>query len=82
MQHLKVNQMVNWLVEIGLLEVIEYKNKTYKRPTDTGKKLGMYIEHEVTLYSEYDLVLYKKVAQKFIIDNFNILLDYLNKVGK
>lgn len=77
MKKLKVTEMVNWLISIDFLEIAEYKGKKYKRPTKTGQKMGMYVEHEVTPYREYDLVLYKRETQEFIIDNFESLLEFL-----
>ncbi len=77
MKKLKVSEMCDWLISIGLLEIVEYNGIKYKRPTKIGNKMGMYVEHVVTPYREYDLVLYKKETQEFIIDNFEGLLEFL-----
>ena len=42
------------------------------------KNIGMYVEHRIGPYGEYDITLYKKTAQKFIIDNFESLLEFIN----
>ena len=41
----------------------------------------MYVEHRMGMYGAYDIVLYNKNAQEFIIDNFESLLDYIRKVN-
>ena len=39
----------------------------------------MYIEHRIGTHGDYDIILYKKEAQKFIIDNFDNLLEFITK---
>ncbi len=74
---LKVSEICDWLISLGFLEKVEYKGIMYKRPTELGNKMGMYVEHQVTPFREYDIVLYKNEMQKFIMDNFENLLEFL-----
>lgn len=78
-EHLKVTQMMNWLISIDLLEVVTVGGKTKKIPTDIGKKLGIYLKHQVTLEREYDQLYYSKTSQMFIINNFEHLLKYIKE---
>ena len=77
MEKLKVTEMCNWLIEIGLLQVIEENGHKLKRPTEKGQNMGMTIEHVVNEFREYDLVSYSEDVQKYIITNFKSLWKYL-----
>ena len=78
MEKLKVNDICNWLINIGLLMEGTLYDKKVKRPTEKGKILGMYTEHRIGSYGEYDIILYKQNAEKFIIKNLDDLIDYIN----
>lgn len=78
MYKLKSSEVTDWLLSIGLLEVKGSDSKL-KIPTELGCKMGMYLEHRIGAYQSYDIVIYKKSMQEFIIDNFEELLDFLNK---
>ena len=76
---LKATDVCNWLISIGLMIEGTLYGRKVKRPTETGISIGMYLEHRFGAYGEYDNILYKKSAQKFIIDNFDCLLEFLNQ---
>ena len=78
MKKLKATEVCNWLMNIGLMMEATLYDKKVKRPTEKGKNIGMYVEHRIGPYGEYDITLYKKTAQKFIIDNFESLLEFIN----
>lgn len=77
MINLKVTEACNWLVSIGLLKEVEKNGRKIKLPTASGEKIGMYTEHRTKETSEYDIVLYKKSAQEFILDNLPSLLEFI-----
>ena len=79
MAKLKATDVCKWLISIGLLEEYLLNSKKYKRPTENGKNMGMYLEHRIGKYGEYNIVIYKREAQEFIIDNFESLIDFINK---
>ena len=79
MTKLKVSEVCNWLINIGLMMEGTLYGKKVKRPTEKGIIIGMYIEHRIGTYGDYDIILYKKGAQKFIIDNIENLLEFINK---
>ena len=37
----------------------------------------MYLEHVIKNNREYDIVLYNREAQQFIIDNFSSMIDFI-----
>lgn len=79
MANLKGSDICLWLMSIGLLCEIEHGSKKVKVPTDKGRSMGMITEHRITMYKEYDIVLYDRNMQEFIIDNFEYLLEFINK---
>lgn len=79
MKNLKTTDVTKWLMNIGLLEEVLFNDKKRKKPTDLGKSMGMYIEHRVGMHGGYDIVIYKRNMQEFIIDNFENLLDFINQ---
>lgn len=79
MSNLKATTVCEWLISMGLMTEVDINGKKRKIPTDEGIKMGMYVEHRIGLYSNYDIVLYPRQMQEFIIDNFNSLLEFINK---
>lgn len=79
MTKLKATEVCNWLISIGLMMEGTLYDKKVKRPTEKGKIIGMYVEHRIGTHGDYDIILYKKGAQKFIIDNIESLLEFINK---
>lgn len=70
-----------WLVDTGMLSVIEIKGKKHKRPTANGEAIGISCEKKQGQYGEYYAVFYNEDAQHFIIDNFEGILDYSRSNG-
>lgn len=68
----------SWLVDTGMLSIVEIKGKKHKRPTANGEAIGISSEKRQGQYGEYYAVLYNEDAQHFIIDNFEGILDYSN----
>lgn len=79
MSKLKTTNITNWLIDIGILFETEINDKKYKLPTKMGEDIGLYIEERMGYNGEYYIVEYPKQSQKFIIDNFEGLIDYINK---
>lgn len=78
MKNLKSTDICDWLVSIGLLKEVEFNGRKRKRPTELGIDSGISVEHVIAANSEYDLVVYDKNMQIFIVDNFESLLDYMH----
>ena len=76
---LKATDITNWLVNLGILIEKEINGKKYKLPTETGKSIGLYIEERIGYNGGYYIVQYPKQSQEFIIDNFENLIEFVNK---
>lgn len=73
---LKVTDIINWLVVAGLLEYkINAEGKATKFPTSAGADLGIGIETRSGFHGTYTTVLYNQIAQKFIIDNIEAIVE-------
>lgn len=81
MSNLRAVDVVKWLIKIGVLTEVELNGKKTKVPTTLGKSMGVYLEHRVRLNYEYDAVVYKRIMQEFIIDNFYEMLEFINKLN-
>ena len=81
MNNLKTVDVVKWLISISVLAVVEVNGKNVKVPMAMGKSMGIYLKHRTILNNEYDVVIYKRNMQEFIIDNFYVMLEYINKLN-
>jgi hypothetical protein len=75
MKRLYATAITNWLVDIGLLEVIQINNKTYRNPTSEGLKYGITQEQRMGANGAYYINLYNEGAQRFILDNLQTVID-------
>lgn len=70
----------NWLLNLQLLEaVVQPNGKTRKLPTEQGKELGILVEERTSQYGTYTTVLFSSVAQQFIYDNLEAIIDFKNE---
>lgn len=77
---LKATSVTSFLVEIGMLEVVQCENgKNAKLPTKDGESIGISIEKRQTQYGSYLLARYNESAQRFIFDNIDAIIEYNNK---
>ena len=73
--------VTTWLVEIGMLNGIEdVTGKKSKRPTAEGNELGISVEERMGQNGPYQVVIYNKSAQKFIVDNVFAILEHYKRV--
>ncbi len=76
MKQLNYKQLTGWLISIGaLIEQATPDGKKQKRPTDVGKQLGISVETRNGMHGEYQVVLYNKNAQSFILDNIEAIIS-------
>ncbi len=68
--------LTKWLLCLGLIEEIEINNTRIKRPTDSGKEMGIVLEERQGQYGSYYVILYNRDAQQFIIDNIEAILSF------
>lgn len=76
MKRLKPTSITSWLVQMNLLEVIHIsEHKTAKRPTPEGAASGILIEERSSSNGPYQIVLYNKNMQQFILDNLDAIIE-------
>ena len=78
MRKLKLNSVSSWLVDKGFLKVLHDRSgKSFRRPTDEGKVLGIYTCELISKDNRpYTAVLYNRQAQQFIADNIGEIIEY------
>lgn len=80
MKQLSYRQLTAWLIGINALaEQPTVNGKTQKRPTETGRQLGISLETRNGMSGEYQVVVYNKDAQMFILDNIGAIISLENK---
>lgn len=85
MKKLKATQITSWLLKKGYLdEKIHEDGKKFKILTDKAKEIGMTKKTVENSYGRiYDINLYSRKAQEFILNNLNkIILDEFNIFSK
>lgn len=78
MKDLKSTDITRWFENIGFLTKTTIEGKTQKIPTELGREMGLFTESRQGMYRNYEVVLYKRKMQEFIIDNFESLLEFKN----
>ena len=80
MKQLSYRQLTTWLISINALtEQPTVNGKAQKRPTETGRQLGISLETRNGMSGEYQVVVYNKDAQVFILDNIGAIIALENK---
>ena len=69
-------QITDWLVEVGMLKLVENVAGTQRRPTESGKKMGISVESRIGQSGPYQVVLYSAEAQRFIMDNVDAIMAF------
>ena len=47
-------------------------------PSELGEQLGIFLEHRTGVHGEYDVVMYNREAQQFILDNLDSLIAFVH----
>ncbi|MBQ8496921.1 MAG: hypothetical protein IJ489_05630 [Clostridia bacterium] len=69
----------DWLVDLGLLEVIALPNgENKKMPTQRGNQMGIFTEERTGIRGKYIAVLFSSQAQQFIYDNIEAVVETKN----
>lgn len=82
MKNIPAKVISDWLAAMGLIEVyMSTDGKERKRPTADGQSLGIISEERISHNgSLYRATLYSRRAQQFIIDNFDGVLAFYERV--
>ena len=75
-------QITDWLVEVGMLKLVENVAGTQRRPTESGKKMGISVESRIGQSGPYQVVLYSAEAQRFIVDNVDGIMAFASDKEK
>lgn len=73
-ERLKVRALTEWLLYIGVLQVISIDGHSLKLPSKIGPELGILIEDRQSDHGAYSITLYNIEAQRFIIDNLHAIV--------
>lgn len=77
MAQLKYRSILSWLLDINMLEIVAGPSgNDVKRPTVQGQEHGISIERRTTPSGTYDLVIYNRNAQQFILNNMKTIAEY------
>lgn len=77
MHKLTYTKLTEWLVSRGILEECECGEMQGKKvPTELGGQLGISVEKRSGIYGEYNVVVYNRDAQSFILDNIDSLCAF------
>ena len=68
--------LTKWLISLGLIEEAMVNETKLKRPTESGREIGILLEERRGQYGNYFVVLYNRDAQQFIIDNIEAMLTF------
>ena len=80
MTKLKLRSITDWLCSIELLAIQTGANgSNVKRPTARGEELGISTEVRLGYVGRYTVILYNRIAQQFIVDNIEAIIDINNR---
>ena len=74
---LKATDLTDWLVGMGILEIVQLGGKNNKMPSDVGREIGISVERRQGADGEYCVALYDLEAQRFIVDNIHALVKVI-----
>lgn len=79
MGKLSYSGIVEWLVEIGMMEEADMPDgKKTKRPTTIGRENGISVEERLGTGGAYQVVVYNRAAQQFVVDNLDAIIAAKN----
>lgn len=77
---LKATAVFQWLTDVGILEMVTKPDgKNARIPTDAGFGIGIETEVRTGQSGEYEVILYNRDAQQFIIDNIDAIIEINNR---
>ena len=78
MKKLTHGNITQWLVSIDMLRIEKTSDgHNSKRPTDSGREIGIYTEEKTGVNGPYTAVVYNRTAQQFIVDNIDAIIDHM-----
>lgn len=82
MAKFKHSYIISWLVYKQLLEEFYSEdNRTKRQPTNKGYNIGISMENRISCNGNiYNVILYNKNAQHYIIDNIDNICEFANSI--
>lgn len=78
MKKLTHGNITQWLVSIDMLRIEKTSDgHNSKRPTDSGREIGIYTEEKTGVNGPYTAVVYNRTAQQFIVDNIDAIINHM-----
>ncbi len=77
MKKISYKNISEWLVGVDMLVVVNIDGRVTKRPTAMGNRIGIATEVRNGSKGEYEVVLYNREAQQFVIDNIDAIIAYI-----
>lgn len=74
--------ITQWLLNCDLLQEVEENGKTVKRPTESGKSMGMSVRRMMTDHGFFNAVVCNSKAQQFLLDNLLSILNFDKAINK
>ena len=75
MKRMTYAMLAEWLAEAGMLAVTTGADgKEVKRPTAQGTEMGISVEDRLSANGPYQVVVYDRNAQQFLLDNLDAVL--------
>lgn len=76
MVNLKHRSITDFLLNSGLLTLVEFNDGSKnKEPTEIGRQVGISVEERMGQHGLYRVVVYNEEAQRFVLDNFEGILE-------
>lgn len=82
MAKLTSKPITQWLLNCDLLQEVEENGKIVKRPTESGKSMGMSVKRILTDHGFFNAVVYNSKAQQFLLDNLLSILNFDKAINK
>lgn len=82
MAKLTSKPITQWLLNCDLLQEVEENGKSVKRPTESGKSMGMSVRRMMTDHGFFNAVVYNSKAQQFLLDNLLSILNFDKAINK
>lgn len=74
--------ITQWLLNCDFLQEVEENGKTVKRPTESGKSMGMSVKRILTDHGFFNAVVYNSKAQQFLLDNLLSIMNFDRALNK
>ena len=80
MKKITYNNICDWLVAVEILKIeTNAEGKNRKKPSESGREMGISTEERIGNKGSYTAVLYNRKAQQFIVDNIDAIMHLMSE---